>query len=125
LVTPLPSSPGPQASQTAADSELRIARLKGQVAALEAALERRSHELQLLQRLLCPRDLVQWARVAAGLPPLPRIPYEPAYWHETCALTVGDVPETLEALWFSIHPEQPPGPLGSSGIAGPSRTSGR
>jgi hypothetical protein len=121
-VTPLPSSPGLQASQPETDSELRVARLEGQVAALEAALERRSFELQVLQRLLCPRDLAQWARVAAGLPPLPRIAYEPGYWQETCALTVADVPETLEALWSSIHPERP---QGSASSAGPSRTAGR
>jgi hypothetical protein len=92
------------------------------VAALEAALAHRSYELQVLQRLLCPRDLAQWSRVAAGLPPLPRIAYEPGFWHETCVLTVADVPETLEALWSSIHPERPPEPAGPSG---PSRTPGR
>jgi len=115
-------TPAPPAAAPAGDSsELRIARLEGQVAALEAALERRSHELQVLQRLLCPRDLVQWARVAAGLPPLPRIAYEPAYWHETRELSVADVPETLDALWQSLNPERQSGPAG--GPAGPARTS--
>jgi hypothetical protein len=106
-----------QASPAAADSELRIARLKGQVAALEAALERRSYELQVLQRLLCPRDLAQWARVSAGLTPLPQIAHQPAYWHETRDLTVADVEETLEALWSSLHPEL----AGAADPAGPSR----
>jgi hypothetical protein len=119
LVTPAPPAAAP-APASDSSSELRIARLEGQVAALEAALERRSRELQVLQRLLCPRDLVQWARVAAGLPPLPQIAYEPGYWHETRELTVADVPETLEALWYSLHPERPSGPAGP---AGPSRTS--
>lgn len=107
------------------DSELRIARLEGQVAALEAALERRSHELQALQGLLCPRDLAQWARLAAGLPPLPRIAYEPGYWHETRELSVADVPETLEALWSSLHPERPAGPCPAAAAAGHPRTSDR
>ncbi|HVR10821.1 MAG TPA: hypothetical protein VMW75_22455 [Thermoanaerobaculia bacterium] len=104
-----PSEPEEEAAAPLAssDADLRIARLEGQVAALEAALERRSHELRELQRLLCRRDLAQWARLQAGLPPLPRIPYEPGYWHETLELTVAEVPETLEALWTSIHPERP------------------
>jgi hypothetical protein len=89
------------------DPALRVAWLEGRVAALEAALERRSGELLLLQRLLCPHDLAQWMRVAAGLPPLPRLPYEPRFWHETCDLTVAEVPETLEALWSSIYTRRP------------------
>ncbi|MBV8202673.1 MAG: hypothetical protein JOZ15_18815 [Acidobacteria bacterium] len=117
---PAPSV-APAAADADADSELRLARLKGQVAALEAALERRSYELQLLQRLLCPRDLAQWARVAAGLPPLPRLAYEPGYWHETRELSVADVQETLEDLWSSLHPERPPSPAEP---AGPARTPG-
>jgi len=95
----------------AVESALRIARLEGRVAALEAALERRSEELRLLQRHLCPLDLAQLARLTAGLPPLPRIAYEPGFWRETRELTEAEVPETLEALWSSIHP---PGPAGSS-----------
>jgi len=94
----------------AVESELRIARLEGRVAALEAALERRSEELRLLQRHLCPLDLAQLARLTAGLPPLPRIACEPGFWRETRELTEAEVPETLDALWSSIHP---PGPAGS------------
>jgi hypothetical protein len=92
------------------ESELRIARLEGRVAALEAALERRSEELRLLQRHLCPLDLAQLARLTAGLPPLPRIACEPGFWRETRELTEAEVPETLEALWSSIHPPGPAGP---------------
>jgi hypothetical protein len=90
----------PQAPE---DAALRIAWLEGKVAALEAALERRSSELLMLQRCLCPHDLVQWMRLAAGMPPFPRVPYEPAFWRETCELTMAEVPEALEALWSSIY----------------------
>jgi len=96
--------------------ELRIARLEGRVAALEAAIERRSQELRLLQRHLCPLDLAQLARLTAGLPPLPRIACEPGFWRETSDLTEADVPETMEALWSSLHP------LGPAGLQAPAGT---
>jgi len=111
----------------AVESQLRIARLEGRVAALEAALERRSEELRLLQRHLCPLDLAQLARLTAGLPPLPRIACEPGFWRETRELTEAEVPETLDALWSSIHPPGPAGPparasaAGSGGSAGDAR----
>ncbi|HEV3075375.1 MAG TPA: hypothetical protein VHB47_13220 [Thermoanaerobaculia bacterium] len=109
-----PPTPGTAAGADAADAgrqrELRIARLEGRVAALEAALERRSQELRLLQRHLCPIDLAQLARLTAGLPPLPRIACEPGFWRETRELTEADVPETMEALWSSLHPPGPAGP---------------
>ena len=116
-----PSTAGAAAGVDAADAgrqrELRIARLEGRVAALEAALERRSQELRLLQRHLCPIDLAQLARLTAGLPPLPRIACEPGFWRETRELTEADVPETMEALWSSLHP---PGPAGPAGPPAPS-----
>jgi hypothetical protein len=90
------------------DPAVRIAMLEGQVAALEAALARRSSELRLLQRYLCRRDLAQWARLEVGLPPLPLVAHEPAYWRETCELTYAEVPETLLDLWASIFPRTPP-----------------
>jgi hypothetical protein len=96
----------------AVESELRIARLEGRVAALEGALERRSNELRLLQQHLCPRDLAQWARLAAGLLPLPPIACEPGLWRETRELTEADVPETLAALWSSLYPARPPATAG-------------
>jgi hypothetical protein len=89
------------------EAALRIAWLEGKVAALEAALERRSDELLMLQRCLCAHDLVQWMRLTTGLPPLPRVPYEPAFWRETCELTMAEVPETLDALWSSIYTPRP------------------
>jgi hypothetical protein len=92
----------------AGEPELRIASLEGRVAALEAALERRSAELRRLQGLLCPVDLAQWTRHLAGLPPLPRIAHEPAFWQETLELTVADVPETLADLWSSLYPPAAP-----------------
>jgi hypothetical protein len=102
--------------QSSAFPEPRIARLEGRVAALEAALERRSQELRLLQRHLCPLDLAQLARLTAGLPPLPRIACEPGFWRETSDLTEADVPETMEALWSSLHP------LGPAGLQAPAGT---
>lgn len=89
------------------EAALRIAWLEGKVAALEAALERRSDELLMLQRCLCARDLAQWMRLTTGLPPLPRVPYEPAFWRETCELTTAELPETLDALWSSIYTPRP------------------
>jgi hypothetical protein len=100
-------------------SELRIARLEGRMEALEAALERRSQELRLLQRHLCPIDLAQLARLTAGLPPLPRIACEPGFWRETRDLTEADVPETMEALWSSLHPPGPAGPPAPAGTPSP------
>ena len=105
-------APAPDAGDSADSArvrELRIARLEGRLAALEAALERRSQELRLLQRHLCPLDLAQLARLTAGLPPLPRIACEPGFWRETWELTEADVPETMEALWSSLHPLGPGG----------------
>jgi hypothetical protein len=89
---------------SASDPALRIAHLEGQVAALQAALTRRSDEMRLLQRLLCRRDLAQLVRLAGGLPLLPRIASDPSQWHETQQLTLAEVPETLEDLWASIYP---------------------
>ncbi len=94
---------------SSSEPELTIARLASRVAALEAALERRSSELRLLQSCLCQRDLVQWTRMAAGLLPLPRLAHAPAFWQETLALAVADVPETLAALWASLYPVPPTG----------------
>ena len=107
------ASPEPPAAPTV--PELLIARLEGRVAALEAALERRSQELRLLQRHLCPIDLAQLARLTAGLPPLPRIACEPGFWRETRDLTEAEVPETMEALWSSLHPLGPAGPSAADG----------
>jgi hypothetical protein len=90
------------------DPALRIARLEGRVAALEAALERRSSDLRLLQRFLSRRGLAQLARLAIGLQPLPLIACEPAFWRETPDLTAAEVPETLQDLWASIYPRIAP-----------------
>ena len=100
---PLPMPPAEAPAPPPDEAAWRIAWLEGRVAALEAALKRRSGELLLLQRFLCPQDLAQWMRLSAGLPPLPRIPYEPAFWRESCELAMAEVPETLEALWSSIY----------------------
>jgi hypothetical protein len=96
------------AGHPSSEAELTIARLRSRVAALEAALERRSGELRLLQSCLCQRDLVQWTRMSAGLLPLPRLAHAPAFWQETLDLAVADVPETLAALWASLYPAAAP-----------------
>ena len=80
----------------------RIARLEGRIAALENALDRRSRELLLLQSVLCRADLLQLARIADGLSPLPRIAHQPEYWTETTAIMKADLESTLEDLWSSL-----------------------
>ena len=87
-----------------------IARLEARVAALEAALDARSRELRSLQQLVCQRDLILISRLRAGLPPLPRGAYEPAFWRETSELTAAEVEETLRDLWSSLVPLREPGP---------------
>jgi len=104
-VTP-PAPPAPLAPLAPIEAELQIARLEGRVAALEAALERRSSELLVLQQLLCRRDLTHWARLLAGLPPLPQVAFETRFWQETRELAMAEVPETLAALWSSLYPPQ-------------------
>jgi hypothetical protein len=88
----------------AAEEQKTIARLEARVAALEAALERRSRELRLIQSQVCKRDLILISRLLAGLPPLPYGAYEPAFWQETTALTPAGVEETLTDLWRSLAP---------------------
>jgi len=82
----------------------RIAELEAQVAALEAALKRRSRELLILEQHLCRRDLVTLSRLSAGLPALARGAYEPELWRETTEFTAAQVDETLTDLWRSLVP---------------------
>lgn len=89
-------------AETAETAELE--RLRARVAALESALERRSHELRLIQRYVCQRDFLLIARLQAGLSPLPRGAFEPGFWRETTALTTADVEDTLQDLWTSLTP---------------------
>ncbi len=93
-----PADAGPQ------EPGARIAWLEGRVAALEAALTRRSAEVRELQRHLCRRDLEHLARVQAGLPVLPRLACAPELWQETWELTEAQVPETLQDLWATLYP---------------------
>lgn len=87
------------------ESDLRrIAELEAQVAALEAALQRRSRELRVLQGHLCRRDLITLSRLSAGLPALARGAYEPELWRETTEFTAAQVDETLTDLWQSLVP---------------------
>jgi hypothetical protein len=90
-----------------APEQLEVARLEARVAALEAALEERSHKLRLIQRYVCHRDLLLITRLLSGLPPLPRGAYEPAFWYETTELVPSDVEETLRDLWISVVPPAP------------------
>jgi len=87
---------------TTADTP-EIARLRARVAVLEAALERRSRELRLVQKHLCSRDLVVVSRVSAGLP-LAKGAYDPVLWLETTEVTEADIQETLEDLWIAVTP---------------------
>jgi hypothetical protein len=92
---------------TATTEAPEIARLRARVAALEAALERRSRELRLIQRNVCGRDLVVISRVAAGLP-LAKGAYDPALWRESTEVTEADIQETLEDLWVAVTPASAP-----------------
>jgi hypothetical protein len=85
------------------DPNPRIAFLEARVEGLEAALERRSQELRLIQKHLCPRDLVVVSRVSAGLP-LAKGAYDPLLWIETTEVTEADIQETLEDLWTAVNP---------------------
>ncbi len=87
------------------EATLRIARLEARVATLEAVLLRRSNELRELQKLLPSRELLNFSRLADGLPPLPFGSYDLAIWRETTALTAANVPETLRDLWQSLTPK--------------------
>jgi hypothetical protein len=80
----------------------RVAELEARVAALEASLERRSHELRQQQRWLCPKDLMNLSLVAAGRPPLPRQIDDLLLWRETTELTPAEVDDALERLWKSL-----------------------
>lgn len=97
LVTPDDGSPSLPAP-------LELARLEARVAALEAALERRSRELRRLQSALPRRELVVVSRLLAGLSPFPVDPYDPREWQETTALSAADVEEVLTDLWRSLEP---------------------
>jgi hypothetical protein len=77
------------------DVELELARLREQVAALEAALARRSRELKRLQKLLCYDDLRALDRMLAGLPPLTALDR----WHESTELVDCDVDTALADVW--------------------------
>ncbi|MDQ1348971.1 MAG: hypothetical protein QG573_2349 [Acidobacteriota bacterium] len=96
--------PGEPDEPPAAALRARIARLEGQIATLESALDRRSQELVLLQSVLCRADLLQLARIADGLPPLPRIAHQPEYWTETTVISPANLEATLEDLWSSLSP---------------------
>jgi hypothetical protein len=87
-----------------------IACLRARVAALEAALERRSRELRLIQQHVCANDLVLISRACAGLP-LAKGAYDPNLWRETTEVTEADIQETLEDLWVAVTP----GRVGSDG----------
>jgi hypothetical protein len=80
-----------------------IVRLRARVAALEAALERRSRELRLIQKHVCVQDLVLISRACAGLP-LAKGAYDPRLWRETTDVTEADIQETLEDLWLAVTP---------------------
>jgi len=105
---------------TAESLQARIARLEGRIAALERTLERRSRELRLLQSSLCPTDLVQLARIAEGLPPLPRIACQLEYWTETNEIVPANLESTLEDLWAALTPSPASPPASSSTRTRPS-----
>jgi hypothetical protein len=86
------------------DSEAEIQRLTARVERLEQLLAARSRLLRRLTPELCPEDLVNLSRLSAGLPPLPRAAFGLSDWHETTALSSGDVESTMDQLWSALAP---------------------
>lgn len=84
------------------DPKLQIAYLEARVAALEAALDRRSRQVCQLQAQLEPQDLLRLSRLIHGLPILPRHAYDLTLWSETTELTAAEVDTTLRDLWSSL-----------------------
>ena len=103
------------------DDELRAkaARLEGQVAALEAALETRSRQLKDIVSVVSRDDLALVAEIVAGKPVdavrLERLRrYYTLDWHsETTAFTRREVAEALEELWADA-PGRPEALLGGA-----------
>jgi len=89
-----------------------VARLESRIAALEAALQRRSRELRAMQEHVCARDLALIGRIQAGLPPLPPMSCDLLFWRETTDMARADVDEILPALWSSLTPAAPDSPDG-------------
>jgi hypothetical protein len=85
-----------------AEAALEIARLAARVERLERLLSERSRLLRDLTPELCPDDLANLSRLAAGLPPLARAAFGLSDWRETTALSAGDVDKTMEQLWRSL-----------------------
>lgn len=84
------------------DPQRQIAYLEERVAALEAALTRRSTQIRQLQKQLEPQDLLRWSRLVHGLPLLPRHAYDLTLWSESTHLTAAEVDATLRDLWSSL-----------------------
>jgi hypothetical protein len=84
----------------------RIAQLEARVAALEAALRRRSAQLRRIQQVVCPQDLA----VIAGLLEAPEAaagaPSDPDFLAEAPVLRPAQVHEALDELWRSTPPPE-------------------
>lgn len=83
----------------------RIAWLEGRVRALESALERRSVELRLLQTRLTRDQLAFLARLDAGLPDVPSLPYSLHPWREGVVPRPAEVEAALGDLWREVDPQ--------------------
>jgi hypothetical protein len=81
-----------------------LERLQVRIAELEKQLEERSRHLRQLTRVVCDEDLMNFSRMALGMPPLPRAGFGLRGWHETTEPTHGDVDKTMKELWRSVAP---------------------
>jgi hypothetical protein len=82
----------------------RIAQLEARVAALEAALQRRSLQLRQIQQAVCPQDLGLVARILEASDAVAGGAFDPAFLLEGPHLRPVDVAEALDELWRRSAP---------------------
>lgn len=80
-------------------NEWQLVRLQARIAALEAALHRRSEELRRIQQLLPRADLAVIERVVAEMPLGDPRAHSASAWRETYQLVPGEVDRILDDLW--------------------------
>ena len=81
-----------------------VAELEGRVRALEAALERRSMELRLLQPILSAEQLSFLEAIDLGTPWFPTLGQSLDQWEEGVTLQPADAEAALLAMWGGLNP---------------------
>ena len=101
------------------ENERLVADLRDQVEALEEIVRRRSDELRLIQRLVCPKDRIMIESILDGntiretqLATIDQ--YYAMNWHsETTHFTPSSVEEALEEVWQTAPRRLAPNGFGS------------